>query len=103
MTIRKRVALPMLLAGTVLVLATGCTSSKETSELRSQVMTAEEASKAAQAAAEAAAKSAQDAARSAQEAAKSAQAAASAAEKAAADANAAADKADRIFRAAQRK
>jgi len=96
MTIRTRAAIPLLLAGAVLVLATGCTSSKETSELRSQVMTAEEASKAAQAAAEAAAKSAQDAARSAQ-------AAASAAEKAAADANAAADKADRIFRAAQRK
>lgn len=96
MITRTRAVIPLLFAGAVLVLATGCTNSKETSELRSQVTSAEAASKAAQAAAEAAAKSAQ-------EAAKSAQAAAMAAQKSAADANAAADKADRIFRMAQRK
>lgn len=97
MTNSKRIMLPIIVAGTVLALAAGCTTKpEESSELRSQVMTAEDAAKAAQAAAEAAAKSAQDAA-------SSAQAAASAAEKAAADAAAAAEKADRIFRAAQRK
>ncbi len=93
----KRTVLPLMVASAFLVFATGCaTAPEESSELRTQVMTAEEAAKAAQTAAEAAAKSAQDAARSAQ-------AAASAAEKAAADAAAAAEKADRIFRAAQRK
>lgn len=93
----KRAALPIAVASGFLLLAAGCTTAQEdTNALRSQVMTAEETAKAAQAAAEAAAKSAQDAARSAQ-------AAASAAEKAAADAAASADKADRIFRAAQRK
>ncbi len=97
MTNYKRAVLPVIVVSAFLVLAAGCTTApEESSELRTQVMTAEEAAKAAQSAAEAATKAAEEAARSAQ-------AAASAAEKAAADASAAADKADRIFRAAQRK
>jgi hypothetical protein len=96
MTNRIRRAFPVAFAGAFLILVAGCTNAEETSSLRSQVVTAEEAAKAAQSAAEASTKAAQDAAASAQ-------AAARAAEQSAASANAAADKADRIFKAAQRK